>query len=1131
MGNTTTLYEVKSKIASIYNKASFASAIVGSLPKGAQIEVLRFTNQWACFIFNGNEAYIRKSYIKISTTIPTKTGSITIKYLNVDNNNEILSSDTYNNLQLGTYTYTAKNITNYNTNLPTSTSVTLDENNPNQTIIFYYSQILGNITIKYLDFDTNNEVATSNFYDNLTLKTYTYKAKEVSNYKINSPASQSITLDENNTSQTITFYYSQILGDVTVKYLDSNKNTEILTSDIHKNLQLGTYTYEAKPIKGYSINASTSQTVTLAENNYSQTITFLYEKILGKVTIQYINTDTNEKLLDTEIYENLELGNYSYKAKTIDNYSLSSEETINVTLTETNLDVSIVFEYKLNEVTEILDISKQNEVPYISTYYIKPIVKPTEEVIIDYYITDYYHKEYVNEDFSEVFKVIVRIEGKDDIVIKNLKAGDHSVSLGTFPNLDGQEQKFSILCTDKYGRNSHELFNFFLVRNDVIIKEYIMTNEDLKTYNISNANDTTMITNTREGLQKLLDDKKALGYNKLKLLEGTYRIDHLGTIYIPTNFTLDMNYATLKLHEFAGDKALMMELNNTFDSHVINGTIEGDMLNHDYTNSPNNSEWVHGISIGGESKYSSYENLTIKDITGYGTINGIKNSRDGKLAYTYLPPKSIGNMFKLGDVDRNTGLDIESTNRTSCDFMDISGYSNIGYLSVSVYLGYQGNPCGTWNLICHFYDENKNFIKSTDAYQYRRVGVPSNSKFMRVTILNESYPTNLSIQLFRLPTHCTFKDLYLENCRAVGMAPQGMNNLLFENCELTNCGSAVTKCALDAEDGWDMMQDVTFRKLHFHDNPYNEFLTCAGHNFIIEKMINGNIYTWSRTRNYVIRNSNICNAVLGYDSLFKTGYYRFYNNHSQGVTCKEKANTDNFIIRNSKLTTFTNATAYNCTITSGITTNAYAYACTFINFDSYINNNIIISDSNFIVTDNQSTNLKFNQAYGLKTFNNCTFSGPVILSGNYCNSGTFNNCTFDNINMTINYSNKIGDLNFINCEITYYEKKESIDSGFIKFTNNSSATFENCTIICVPNENNDKIALVWIRNYVSGSKTIFKNCNISKNNGYVIDGYYNASTFKTDTSYEVIFDNSPISIQLLSDKYMNYNYYTVTIIN
>ena len=67
-----------------------------------------------------------------------------------------------------------------------------------------------------------------------------------------------------------------------------------------------------------------------------------------------------------------------------------------------------------------LDLQKQNELLYISTYYIKPIVKPDEEVIIDFYITDYYHKEYVNEDYSEVFTVTARIDGKDNLVIKNL---------------------------------------------------------------------------------------------------------------------------------------------------------------------------------------------------------------------------------------------------------------------------------------------------------------------------------------------------------------------------------------------------------------------------------------------------------------------------------------------------------------------------------------------------------------------------------------------------------------------------------------------------------------------------------------------------------------------------------------
>ena len=531
-----------------------------------------------------------------------------------------------------------------------------------------------------------------------------------------------------------------------------------------------------------------------------------------------------------------------------------------------------------------------NEVPYISTYYIKPIVNPGEEVFIDYYITDYYYKEYLKEDYSESFTVTVRVENQDDKLYHNLKAGDHQVSLGSFNN-EG-EQKFSILCTDKYGRNSHELFNFFLVQDHIEIKEYVMTEGDLKTYNIKNTdnyevkkiidlsslttkNSSTVkaalvkaasniipesktyvcviadtdgdgnhdnwwrenqvvystdydknavlqeATNTRKGLQKLLDDKKTAGYNKLKLLPGIYRVDHQQQIYIPTEFTLDMNGATFKQNQFTGNKSLMIELNNTFNSHVIDGIIEGDYFSHDYTNSSNNSEWVNGVNIGGEAKYSSFENLTIKDITGYGSSNGIAPFRDGKLGYTYIPPKGIGNNFKIGDIDRSTGLDITSTTRTTSDYIDISGYSDIGYLSVSVYLGYQGNPCGTWNLICHFYDENKNFIKSIDSYQYRRIAVLKNSRYMRVTILNTAYPINLSIQYFRIPTHCSFNNVKHENCRCVGMAPNAMKDMLMEACEFTNCGQSGAKCAFDAEDGWDMMQDITFKLLIFNKTPYN----------------------------------------------------------------------------------------------------------------------------------------------------------------------------------------------------------------------------------------------------------------------------------------------------------------------
>ena len=86
-----------------------------------------------------------------------------------------------------------------------------------------------------------------------------------------------------------------------------------------------------------------------------------------------------------------------------------------------------------------------NEVPYISTYYIEPKVSPKEDVIINYYVTDYYHKEYTEEDTSETFTITVKIDGKKDIVKKNVKAGDNSINIGSFKNPG--EQKFSIIAT------------------------------------------------------------------------------------------------------------------------------------------------------------------------------------------------------------------------------------------------------------------------------------------------------------------------------------------------------------------------------------------------------------------------------------------------------------------------------------------------------------------------------------------------------------------------------------------------------------------------------------------------------------------------------------------------------------
>ena len=1036
------IYKVSSSFTLIMSKPNFFSQILGMLTRGTQIEVSSFSGNWACFSYNATTAYVRKNSLKFINNTPTiKTGSVTIKYLDSETNSDVYASQTIDNLSLGTYSYESQDISGYKLTTNSPLSITLTESSPNATITFYYTKILCSITIRYVDENTENYISNSQVINNLSLGTYTYSYIEVSGYKLDDTETKTITFTENNTDITIIFKYKEILGSIVINYIDNSSSTALLEPETISNLKLGNYTYSSKSISGYSILDPSTQTITITAETPNVEITFKYNKLYGSITLQYVDNDSNTKLIDDEKYTNLEFGSYTYSAKSFSNYKLIGSQTQTITINDTNLNATIVFSYSkvlgsitikylekdtlvelspetvLNNIelgsysfdainidgysitgssSQTVDLSKDNlnvtivfeyekieiqipsdlnlnEVPYISTYYIKPIVKPDEEVFIDYYITDYYYKEYMEkynlkEDNwdddtwteevwnNEIFTVTVRIEGQKDKVYPNLKAGDHQVSLGSF-STEG-EQKFSILCTDKYGRNSHELFNFFLVQGDVEVKEYVMTDEDLVTYNIKNTdnyevkkiidlsslttkNSTTVkaalveaatniipqsktyvcviadtdgdgnpdnwwgenqvvyasdydkdkvleeSTNTRKGLQQLLDDKKAAGYNKLTLLPGTYRIDHQKQIYIPTNFTLNMNGATLKQNQFTGASSLMIEINNTINSHVINGIIEGDYFSHDYANSTNNSEWVNGVSIGGESKYSSFENLSIKNITGYGSTNGLSNSRDGSLSYTYIYPKGIGNNFKIGDIDRNTGLDLESTTRTTSDYIDISGYYDVGYISISVYLGYQGNPCGTWNLICHFYDENKKYLKSIDSYQYRRISVPLNAKYMRITILNEAYPTNLSIQYFRIPTHCSFKNVKYENCRCVGMAPAAMKDMLVENCEFTNCGQSGAKCALDAEDGWDSMQDVTFKSLKFNANPNNYFLTCAGHNFIIDGQQNGKAYIWERTRSLIIKNCKNIDLTLqggGKDNIVRHGVYRVFNNNFNSAT-------------------------------------------------------------------------------------------------------------------------------------------------------------------------------------------------------------------------------------------------------
>ncbi|MBQ2408132.1 MAG: MucBP domain-containing protein, partial [Bacilli bacterium] len=191
----------------------------------------------------------------------------------------------------------------------------------------------------------------------------------------------------------------------------------------------------------------------------------------GKVVINYVD-EQGVKIADSTTDAQAKVGStYNYKAPAIAGY-ISEKTEASVSISKNNETKEVTFVY-----------GNQDYAPYISTYYIKPTVKTGENVVIKFYVTDYYQKEYRSEDTSKTFNITIKANGKAQIT-KTVKAGVHEINIGSFAS-EGKVD-FSLIATDQFGRNSHELFNYFRVHNGTIKKAYTMTQADLTKYNIKN---------------------------------------------------------------------------------------------------------------------------------------------------------------------------------------------------------------------------------------------------------------------------------------------------------------------------------------------------------------------------------------------------------------------------------------------------------------------------------------------------------------------------------------------------------------------------------------------------------------------------------------------------------------------
>lgn len=733
----------------------------------------------------------------------------------------------------------------------------------------------------------------------------------------------------------------------------------------------------------------------------------------------------------------------------------------------------------------------ETTIPYISIYYYNPKPYNDETITIPYYITDFYQREYYYNDTSLKFNLRYEVDGVVSYV-NNLTAGDHNLVIGT---LNAGLHWYSIQVIDSEGRESRRIFNDILVvdRATYDITEdqtYTITDADLATYGINKNNSIVEndMVNTRVGLTSLFADIQSQGYRKLVLPVGIYRVNRCipnGTvenkdcpICIPTNLTIDMNGSTFKMHpyddreygEVAHVTNLMVKMAGCHDSHLINGTLEGDFFER-----KNELIWEDGSNAisGGNGEHSatfkvagggfcSLDNMTIKQTTGYNCGAGPNGSKGKAQLGAWADNTSVEN-----------GIDIikEGYVTSAIGTMDDSLIAS-HYIVASVWLATGGLKGLYWDINFHFYDKDQAYIETIKVYQFTRCRIPEGAKYFRVTFKGTSADmANLSIHHMDVARYFTYNNCHWIDNRTCAN-PSQAQFFTFLNCDFTRSGQSITACEIDLEDGWEQQQDIFVKGCTILENIGTaDIIDNSGINHVYEDNTNMSFNIRYRVIGTTIRNNTNCDVSITVGWMTRNTV-RVYNNTnitkvSLGCTQDDFWGSERTKIKikdNTMTLTYTDrATGFyvldnNDIIITGSTSNMHCTNCniTMSTGAAYIGSGILMENCTFSAGEGFDTaRFSFNKVDADRQYIGCTYASPTSLNNhNAFNSGTWTNCIFnDTLDINPQKSNTMGDIQFNNCifkDIVTINIKECPEC-YVQFNN---CTFEASPIFLGYGEDN-----------------------------------------------------------------------------
>lgn len=420
-------------------------------------------------------------------------------------------------------------------------------------------------------------------------------------------------------------------------------------------------------------------------------------------------------------------------------------------------------------------------------------------------------------------------------------------------------------------------------------KEYVI---DLKKFGISN--DGTNAEQTSKGLNAALQEARESRDNRIVFPKGTYLIsENDPVIFNHEDTVVDLNGSILKINPNGlPDYSLAIIADEAKNFRLTNGTLWGDRDTHDYKTIKATHEHCRLLRFAG-GRELEIDHLTICNAPGFAvttTPTGGTPGRPGLLAM-------IAHWVLIRDLESGAfaadGQEIKDPIRVRTvkeyDLTKCGGEFEFGWSE-----GYMGFPfIKDRNYQTVFYDQDRKFLEKRDCVQFKKITVPTGAKYARLEFnqpevsLETNHPGATSaghcgrITNFRPPTDVHFHHNTMVYNRALGLAYTGGINWILENNHFERNGGQAPSFAVDYEDGWELMQNVIFRKNTFSNNA-NDLVVCAGTELLFEdNQFEKAVIVHGRAFNYTFRKNRFAGSV-SYGT--RSGILKIHDNHYEN--CK-----------------------------------------------------------------------------------------------------------------------------------------------------------------------------------------------------------------------------------------------------